>query len=96
MADAKTQETTEEQFLTLKENVNDKEVSKKYLIDDISDEGKLIYNKLVIIQKQKDDLVANANFEIECKEVLINHFMSQLKENLPEETEEESGEEKLN
>lgn len=96
MADAKTQETGDEQFITFKENVDDKEVSKKYLIKDMSDDSKLIYNKLVILQKQKDDLVANAHFEIECKEVLIKHFMSELKENLPEETKEESEEEKLN
>ena len=50
----------EPKVLTLTEKVDDKDVEKKYLIDDMSDEGKVIYNKLAIIQKQKNDMVTNA------------------------------------
>tara|TARA_Y100000385_G_scaffold166917_1_gene173000 strand:+ start:988 stop:1296 length:309 start_codon:yes stop_codon:yes gene_type:complete len=77
----------EPKVLTLTEKVDDKDVNKQYLIDDMSDEGKVLYNKLAIIQKQKNEMVANAQFEIEKADVLINHYMAELKENLPEEME---------
>mgnify|MGYP003132479295 FL=1 len=79
----------EPKVLTLTEKVDDKDVEKKYLIDDMSDEGKVIYNKLAIIQKQKNDMVTNAQFEIEKADVLINYFMAELKNNLPEPMEDE-------
>ena len=79
----------EPKVLTLTEKVDDKDVEKKYLIDDMSDEGKVIYNKLAIIQKQKNDKVTNAQFEIEKADVLINYFMAELKNNLPEPMEDE-------
>ncbi len=79
----------EPKVLTLTEKVDDKDVEKKYLIDDMSDEGKVIYNKLAIIQKQKNDMVTNAQFEIEKADVLINYFMAELKDNLPEPMEDE-------
>ena len=88
MAEANDNTVNEEpKVLTLTEKVDDKDVEKKYLIDDMSDEGKVIYNKLAIIQKQKNDLVANAQFEIEKADALINHYMAELKNNLPEEME---------
>ena len=102
MAEAKDNEVNEEQqILTLTEKVDDKDVEKKYLIDDMSEEGKVLFNKLAIIQKQKNDMVTNAQFEIEKADVLINHFMAELKENLPEEMEAndedaESGDSKPN
>jgi hypothetical protein len=102
MAEANDNTVNEEpKVLTLTEKVDDKDVEKKYLIDDMSDEGKVIYNKLAIIQKQKNDMVTNAQFEIEKADVLINYFMAELKNNLPEEMEAsdedaESGDNKPN
>ena len=102
MAEANDNTVNEEpKVLTLTEKVDDKDVEKKYLIDDMSDEGKIIYNKLAIIQKQKNEMLTNANFEIEKADVLINHFMAELKNNLPEEMEAsdedaESGDKKSN
>ena len=102
MAEAKDNAVNEEpKVLTVTEKVDDKDVEKKYLIEDISEEGLLIYNKLAIIQKQKNDMLTNANFEIEKADVLINHFMAELKNNLPEEMEvtdedAESGDKKPN
>lgn len=88
MAEANENTVNEEpKVLTLTDKVDDKDVEKKYLIDDMSEEGKLIFNKLAIIQKQKNDMATNAQFEIEKADVLINHFMAELKENLPEEME---------
>jgi hypothetical protein len=102
MAEANENIVNEEpKVLTLTEKVDDKDVNKQYLIEDMSDEGKLVYNKLAIIQKQKDELITNANFEIEKADVLINHYMAELKDNLPEEMEvndedAESGDKKPN
>jgi hypothetical protein len=102
MAEANDNTVNEEpKVLTLTEKVDDKDVEKKYLIDDMSDEGKVIYNKLAIIQKQKNDVITNAQFEIEKADVLINHYMAELKNNLPEEMEAsdedaESGDNKTN
>jgi len=102
MAEANENIVNEEpKVLTLTEKVDDKDVNKQYLIEDMSDEGKLLYNKLLIIQKQKDELITNANFEIEKADVLINHYMAELKDNLPEEMEvtdedAESGDKKPN
>jgi hypothetical protein len=102
MAEANENIVNEEpKVLTLTEKVDDKDVNKQYLIEDMSDKGKLVYNKLAIIQKQKDELITNANFEIEKADVLINHYMAELKDNLPEEMEvtdedAESGDKKPN
>lgn len=102
MAEAKDNTVNEEpKVLTLTEKVDDKDVEKKYLIEDMSEEGLVLYNKLAIIQKQKNEMIANANFEIEKADVLINHFMAELKNNLPEEMEAidenaESGDKKPN
>lgn len=102
MAEANNNTVNEEpKVLTLTEKVDDKDVEKKYLIEDMSEEGLIFYNKLAIIQKQKNEMIANANFEIEKADVLINHYMAELKNNLPEEMEAsdedaESGDKKPN
>ena len=90
MAEAKENTVNEEpQVLTMTEKVDDVDVSKQYLVDDMSDEGKVIYNKLAIVQKSKNDILANANFEVEKADILIAHYMQQLKDNLPEPMEDE-------
>lgn len=90
MAEAKENTVKEEpQVLTMTEKVDDVDVSKQYLVDDMSDEGKVIYNKLAIVQKSKNDLIANANFEVEKADILISHYMEILKDNLPEPMEDE-------
>ena len=62
---------------------------------------KLFTTNLPSFKKQKNDMLTNANFEIEKADVLINHFMAELKNNLPEEMEAsdedaESGDNKPN
>ena len=90
MAEAKENTVNEEpQVLTMTEKVDDVDVSKQYLVDNMSDEGKVIYNKLAIVQKSKNDILANANFEVEKADILIAHYMQQLKDNLPEPMEDE-------
>ncbi len=90
MAEAKENTVNEEpQVLTMTEKVDDVDVSKQYLVDDMSEEGKVIYNKLAIVQKSKNDILTNANFEVEKADILIAHYMQQLKDNLPEPMEDE-------
>jgi len=90
MAEAKENTVNEEpQVLTMTEKVDDVDVSKKYLVDDMSEDSKLIFNKMSVVQKNKSDIIANANFEVEKADILIAHYMEQLKDNLPEPMEDE-------
>ena len=90
MAEAKENTVNEEpQVLTMTEKVDDVDVSKKYLVDDMSEDSKLIFNKMSVVQKSKSDIIANANFEVEKADILIAHYMEQLKDNLPEPMEDE-------
>jgi hypothetical protein len=84
MAEAK------EPILTMTEN----EVVKEYKVNDLSDEARLIYNKLAILQKQNQELVLNANFEVEKNEILQKHYIEQIKVHLPTEEEDENTESK--
>ena len=84
MAEAK------EPILTITEN----EVVKEYKVNDLSEEARLIYNKLAILQKQNQELVINANFEVEKNEILQKHYIEQIKVHLPTEEEDENTESK--
>ena len=84
MAEAK------EPILTMTEN----EVAKEYKVNDLSEEARLIYNKLAILQKQNQELVINANFEVEKNEILQKHYIEQIKVHLPTEEEDENTESK--
>lgn len=53
---------------------------KEYKVDDLSDEHKLIYNKVMLINRQKNEIVSNANFEVEKLDILAKHYSDQLKE----------------
>ncbi len=48
-------------------------------VDDLSDEGKLVYNKLVLTNKNKREFQANAQFELEKLDILGAFFANQLK-----------------
>ena len=83
-------EANQEPILTMTEN----EVVKEYKVNDLSDEARLIYNKLAILQKQNQELVLNANFEVEKNEILQKHYIEQIKVHLPTEEEDENTESK--
>lgn len=83
-------EANQEPILTMTEN----EVVKEYKVNDLSDEARLIYNKLAILQKQNQELVINANFEVEKNEILQKHYIEQIKVHLPTEEEDENTESK--
>ena len=37
---------------------------KEYKVDDLSDEHKLLYQKVILVNRQKNEIVSNANFEV--------------------------------
>ena len=57
-----------------------------YNLDDLPEEGQMVYRKLNLLQQQKQELVANANFEVEKNDILQAEFLRQLKNHLPENT----------
>ena len=66
------------------EEVNPKPFSfdpdgKEYDPKDFNEEERLAYNKLVIVEKQKNDFIANANFEVEKLEILRLEYANRLK-----------------
>ena len=67
----------EELTFTFEEN------GKEYKVDDLNDENKLLYNKVVLCNNQRRDLlnqIANLNFEVEKLELLSQHYSNLLKE----------------
>jgi hypothetical protein len=67
----------EELTFTFEEN------GKEYKVDDLNDENKLLYNKVVLCNNQRRDLlnqIANLNFEVGKLELLSQHYSNLLKE----------------
>lgn len=58
------------------------ENGKEYKVDDLTDENKLLYNKVVLCNNQRRDFlnqIANLNFEVEKLELLSQHYSNLLK-----------------
>ena len=58
------------------------EGGKEYKVDDLSDENKLLYNKVVFLNNQRRDTlnqIGNLNFEVEKLELLSQHYSNLLK-----------------
>jgi len=58
------------------------EDGKEYKVDDLSDENKLLYNKVVFLNNQRRDTlnqISNLNFEVEKLELLSQHYSNLLK-----------------
>ena len=62
------------------------EDGKEYNLDDLNDEQGLLYNKLALVEKQKNDFVANANFEVEKLDILRVEYSNRLKDALENES----------
>ena len=56
------------------------EDGKEYKVEDLSEENKILYNKVTLVNKQRQDVIANANFEVEKLEILARHYSNALKE----------------
>jgi hypothetical protein len=68
------------------------EGGKEYNLDDLNDEQKLIYNKLAMVERQKNDFVANANFEVEKLDILRVEYSRRLQEAVESESKVEVAE----
>jgi len=69
-------ESKEELTFTFDEN------GKEYKVNDLNDENKLLYNKVVLCNNQRRDLlnqIGNLNFEVEKLELLSQHYSNLLK-----------------
>lgn len=58
------------------------EDGKEYKVDDLNDENRLLYNKVVLCNNQRRDLlnqINNLNFEVEKLELLSQHYSNELK-----------------
>ena len=56
------------------------EDGKEYKVEDLSEENKILYNKVTLVNKQRQDVIANANFEVEKLEILAQHYSNALKQ----------------
>ena len=56
------------------------EDGKEYKVEDLSEENKILYNKVTLVNKKRQDVIANANFEIEKLEILAQHYSNALKQ----------------
>ena len=69
-----TEENREELTFSFADN------GKEYKVDDLSDEHKVLYQKVMLVNRQKNEIVSNANFEVEKLDILAKHYSDQLKE----------------
>ena len=56
------------------------EDGKEYKVEDLSEENKILYNKVTLVNQQRQEVIANANFEVEKLEILGRHYSNALKE----------------
>lgn len=67
-----------------------------YQVNDFDSEQLTTYNKLEIVQSSKQQLIAKAQFDIECQTVLEKHFSAVLHGLLNPEEESDSDAEEAN
>ena len=56
------------------------EDGKEYKVEDLSEDNKILYNKVNRVNQQRQEVIANANFEVEKLEILGRHYSNALKE----------------
>jgi len=69
------------------------EDGQEYKVDDLSDENKLLYNKVVLLNNQRRDAlnqIGNLNFEVEKLELLSQHYSNLLKDAVEGDDKEET------
>ena len=62
------------------------EGGQEYNLDDLNDEQGLLYNKLAVLEKQKNEFVGNANFEVEKLDILRAEYSRRLRQSLENES----------
>ena len=56
------------------------EDGKEYKVEDLSEENKILYNKVTLVNQQRLEVIGNANFEVEKLEILGKHYSNALKD----------------
>lgn len=80
----------ETRILTIKDK---DEPEKQYEVSQFSEEAMRVYNKLEVVQARNRQTQLTAEFEMECNQVLQEHFGDQLRTLLPPPVEGASDEE---
>lgn len=58
----------------------------EYAYDDLTEENKIHYNKLATVERQKNELVSNANFELEKLDILRAEYSKRLQDAVESES----------
>jgi len=58
----------------------------EYSYDDLTEENKIHYNKLANVERQKNELVGNANFELEKLDILRAEYSKRLQDAVESES----------
>ena len=74
------QKPVEKKLLIAGENEGDEPA--EVMFSDMDDELKVLYAKLEIVQKEGQNLQANANFKLEQNQILQNAYSAAIKEKL--------------
>jgi|TARA_Y100001972_G_scaffold98152_1_gene121469 hypothetical protein len=64
-----------------------------YAVEDMSDEAKVLYNKIQILATESQNIKANAEFAMEKNDILQKHYLEAITPLLNSDEEEESDKE---
>lgn len=84
------QKPVEKKLLIAGENEGDEPA--EVMFSDMDDDVKVLYAKLEIVQKEGQNLQANANFKLEQNQILQNAYSAAIKEALAKSDEPEEAE----
>ena len=85
LLEALVQKPVEKKLLIAGENEGDEPA--EVMFSDMNDDVKVLYAKLEIVQKEGQNLQANANFKLEQNQILQNAYSAAIKEKLAESDE---------
>tara|TARA_R100001510_G_scaffold40204_1_gene36586 strand:- start:711 stop:1094 length:384 start_codon:yes stop_codon:yes gene_type:complete len=95
--EVKVSESEQPQYITLTEAVEGKEsIVKHYAIADMTDEAKILFDRQVVEQDNKNKLINNFNTQLDNQVRIVNSLMESLKKVLPAEVDLPSNDEDTN
>lgn len=50
----------------------------EYKVSDLSEENTVLYNRFMVLQQRKNDLINNTQFEVDNLQILINEYGARL------------------
>ena len=95
--EVKVSESEQPQYITLTEAVEGKEsIVKHYAIADMTDEAKILFDRQVVEQDNKNKLINNFNVQLDNQVRIVNSLLESLKKVLPAEVDLPSNDEDTN